>query len=132
MHNPTSVLENHTHKLLWDFDIETDLLISAIRLDLMKIKIKIKKEKKKRTFKIVDFAISADHRVKLKESKKKDKYLDLARELKKLWIEKVTFILVVIVALGTITKGLIKGLADLEIRGRVESIQATTLLRTTR
>ena len=39
-------------------------------------------EQKKRTCKIVDFAVSADHRMKLKESEKKDKYLDLARELK--------------------------------------------------
>ena len=40
----------------------------------------------------MDFAVSADHRVKLKESEKKDKYLDLARELKKLWNMKVTII----------------------------------------
>ena len=33
--------------------------------------------------KIVDFAIPADHRIKLKECEKRDKYLDLARELKK-------------------------------------------------
>ena len=33
--------------------------------------------------KIVDFAVPADHRIKLKECEKKDKYLDLARELKK-------------------------------------------------
>ena len=39
--------------------------------------------KKKRTCRIVDFAVPADHEVKLKESKKRDKYLDLARELKK-------------------------------------------------
>ena len=31
----------------------------------------------------MDFAVQADHRVKLKESEKKDKYQDLARELKK-------------------------------------------------
>ena len=31
----------------------------------------------------MDFAIPADHRVKLKESEKRDKYVDLARELKK-------------------------------------------------
>ena len=44
------------------------------------------KKKKKKICKIVDFAVLADHRVKLKESVKKDKYLDLARELKKnLW-----------------------------------------------
>ena len=32
---------------------------------------------------IVDFAVPSDHRINLKESEKKDKYLDLARELKK-------------------------------------------------
>ena len=37
----------------------------------------------KRICKIVDFAIPVDHRIKLKESEKKDKYLDLAREFKK-------------------------------------------------
>ena len=56
---------------------------------------------------IVDFAILAEHSVKLKESKKRDKYLDLARELKKLWNMKVTVISVVIGTLGTITKGLV-------------------------
>ena len=66
----------------------------------------IKNEKKKRTCKIVDFAIPADHKVKLKESekKKKDKYLDLMRELKKLWDVKVMFIPIIIGALGTVTK----------------------------
>ena len=31
----------------------------------------------------MDFAVPAGHRIKLKESEQKDKYLDLARELKK-------------------------------------------------
>ena len=39
--------------------------------------------KKEITCKIIDFAVQADHRVKLKECKKRDKYLDLARELEK-------------------------------------------------
>ena len=69
------------------------------------------------TCKIVDFAIPADHRVKLKESEKKDKYLDLARELKKLWKMKVTFIPIVIGTLDTVTKGLVKRQEDMEIRG---------------
>ena len=34
-HNPAPVKGNDTHKLLWDFDIHTDHLISAIRPDLM-------------------------------------------------------------------------------------------------
>ena len=37
--------------------------------------------KKKRIYKIVDFAVQADYRIKLKEWEKKDKYLVLAREL---------------------------------------------------
>ena len=40
-------------------------------------------QQKKRTCKIVDFAVLVIHRVKLTEREKKDKYLDLARELKK-------------------------------------------------
>ena len=35
-------------------------------------------------------------------------------------------------AFGTITKGLLKGLEDLEVGGQVETIQMTTLLRTAR
>ena len=35
MHNPAPVLENATHKLLWDFNIQTDHLIPAKRPDLI-------------------------------------------------------------------------------------------------
>ena len=45
---------------------------------------------------------------------------------------KVTIVPIVIGALGTITKGLLKGLKDLEIGGRVETIETTALLRTAR
>ena len=45
IHNPEPVLENDTHKLLWDFVIQTDHLISARRPDLIIIN---KKKKKKR------------------------------------------------------------------------------------
>ena len=45
---------------------------------------------------------------------------------------KVTFIVIVIGAIGTITKGLLKGLEDLEVGGRVENIQTTSLLRRAR
>ena len=31
----------------------------------------------------MDFAVPSDHRVKIKESEKRDNYLDLVRELKK-------------------------------------------------
>ena len=81
MHNPAAVLENDTHKLLWDFDIQTDNLISARRPDLIIIN-----NKKKRICKIVNIALQgiklADQGIKLKECEKKDKDLDLARKLK--------------------------------------------------
>ena len=83
----------------------------------------------KKICKIVDFAVPADHRIKLKECEKRDKYLDLSIELKKLWNMKVTIIPIVIGAFGTVTKGLLKGLEDLEVGDRVETIQKTVLLK---
>ena len=77
---PTNVLENDTRKLLWNIDMLTDHRISARRPDL----IIINEKKKKGNCKIIDFAVPADHRIKLKECEKTYKYLDLARELKKL------------------------------------------------
>ncbi len=44
----------------------------------------------------------------------------------------MTVIPIVIGALGTVMKGLIKGLKDLEIRSRVDSIKTTALLRSAR
>ena len=126
MHNPAPVLQSDSHKLLWDFNKQTDHLISTRRPDLIII------NKRKIISKIVNFPVPADHRIILKESEKKDKYLDLARELKRLWNMKVTIVQIVIGALGTITKGLSKGLEDLEVGGRVETIQTTALLKTAR
>ena len=45
---------------------------------------------------------------------------------------KVTIVPIVIGALGTITKGLLKGMEDLEVGEWVETIQTTALLRTAR
>ena len=80
----------------------------------------------------MDFAVPTDHRIKQKEWEKKDKYLDLPRELKKLWNMRVTIVPIVIGAFGTVTKGLWKGLENLEIGGRVETIRTSTLLKTAR
>ena len=98
MLNPPAVLDIDIHKLLWDFDIQTNHLISARRQHITDI------NKKKRTCEMMDFAVPADYRMKLKESKKKDKNLDLAREFKKkIWNMKVMIIPIVISAFGTVT-----------------------------
>ena len=58
MHNPAPVLENDTHKHLWDFNIQTDLLIPARRPDIIiinKNNNNNNKKKKKRICKIVDW-----------------------------------------------------------------------------
>ena len=52
----------------------------------------------------MNLAAQADHRVKWKESEKRDKYLDLSKELKKLRNIKVTAISIVIGELRQVTK----------------------------
>ena len=68
MHNPESVLEKEIHNLLWDFEIQTDHLISARWPDIVVIN---NNNNNKRICRIVDFAVSVDHWVKLKESEKR-------------------------------------------------------------
>ena len=70
IHNLGSVLENETHKLLWDIEIQMDHQISASRPDLV---IDNKKKKKKKENLPNCGLFCPSHRVKLKESKKKDK-----------------------------------------------------------
>ena len=56
MLKPEFVKKNETHKILWNFEVQTDHLILARRSDLFLIK---KKKKRKK----VDIAGPADHRV---------------------------------------------------------------------
>ena len=98
-----------------------DHLISARRLDLMIIN-------KKRTNRIVNFAVRADYRAKLKENEEGSISRPCLR-IKKLWNMKVTVIPIVIGELGTIPIGLIVELEKLEIRENVGTIQITASLR---
>ena len=45
MYNLKSALENKTHKILWDFEIQTDYLISARLPDLVIVSKKKRKKK---------------------------------------------------------------------------------------
>ena len=53
----------------------------------------------------MDIAVPSDHKIKLRENVKKNKCIDIARELKKLWNVRVAFIITIISALGTVTEG---------------------------
>ena len=66
---PESILENEMHKITWDFEIQTDYLISARRPEIVLINMK------KKTCNPVDFAVPAEHRMKIKESEKLKKIL---------------------------------------------------------
>ena len=77
MHNPEYLLDNVTHKLLWDFEMQTVHLISATLPDFIII------NEKKRELAELWTLLSRLTTVKLKEKEKKDKYLELARERKK-------------------------------------------------
>ena len=74
MHNLESALENKTHKIPWNLVMQMDHLIPASHIN---------SQQKKRTCRIEDLVVPAIHRVILKGSEERDKYLDLTRELKK-------------------------------------------------
>ena len=122
-HNLESVLDHETYKLLCDFDIQTRHLISAIRSDLVIVN---KKKKKKKKVTLPNCGLC------LKESEQEDIYLDLNRQLKEIMDHKSDGDTTCKWGTSSVTKGLIKGLEDLEIRGKVETIQTTTLLRSAR
>ena len=63
MHNSESVLKTETQKVFWDFEIQMDDLISAKRQHQVIVG-------KKRIFRIADFAVSEDHRIKIKKAKR--------------------------------------------------------------
>ena len=65
------VLENETHKILCNFEIQTDRLIQNRRPDLVLI------NKKNRTCHLGDFTVPADEI----KRKRKDRYLDLASDI---------------------------------------------------
>ena len=75
MHRPESVLENETFKIFWGLEIKMDPWFQVRRPNLFSVN-------KKKSFQLVEFTVPIDHRVKLKESKKLNKYLNLVRELK--------------------------------------------------
>ena len=79
MRKPKFLQENEMHKILCDFEIETDHAVFTWRSNLVLI------NKKQKAGHLVDIVVTATHRVKIRESKSIDKYLDLPRELNKQW-----------------------------------------------
>ena len=119
MHKPKFFLRGK--KAPWYFEIQTDRLIPAGKAERMVINIK------KRTCRQMDFAVTADHGVKIKKKTKREINTWTFPENKKtktktnLLNMRVTVIPMVVGAFGTIPKGLESRLGELEIRGTIKN-----------
>ena len=88
---------------MWDFSIESDHVIEALRWDLVVVD-------QKRTFKIIDFAVPGDSRIAEKEKDRKDRrrdierYQELKREWQKIWNVRGKIVPLVVGYLGAIPK----------------------------
>ena len=60
--------------------------------------------------------------MKIEESEKTDKHLDLDRELRKHWNVTVTVIKIVTGAFRSVLKGFVKRLKELKVGGRIKTI----------
>ena len=77
MYKPESILENEMYNIQWDFWKETYNLIHARRQHLVLI------NQRNRICHLVDFIVSSDNIVKIKECEKIDKFFDFGREVEK-------------------------------------------------
>ena len=78
---------------------------------------------------MIDFAMPYGTRVDHKEVEKIEKYLNLARELKKMWNTKAPVVLFVVAALGTPAKALEKRLKTIGIETKLTELQKTVLIQ---
>ena len=81
---------------------------------------------------IIDFAIPYDTRIDDKEVEKIERYLDLARELKKVWNMKVIVVPLKVGALGTPAKELEKRLKTICIEIKITELLKTVFVHTSR
>ena len=84
--------ENNSVKILWDFNIFVDHVISARQPDIVVI------DKVSSVVTLIDASIPADKHLTVKEEEKLSKYQDLRIELERLWQKRM--VPLVIGALG--------------------------------
>ncbi|KAJ8040969.1 hypothetical protein HOLleu_15434 [Holothuria leucospilota] len=106
-HKPNLVEENDKAKILWDFEIRTDRVMTARRPDLVII------DKGNKIATIVDVAVPSDTNIERKEREKIEKYQDLRLEVQRMWDVKAKVVPVVVGALGATTQNLDKHLEEI-------------------
>ena len=80
-------------------------------------------DKKERSCKIIDLAVPGDSRIEEKEKGKMEKYLDLGKELQKIWNVKVKIIPLVVGSLGAMPKQFGNRLNLIGITGATAQVQ---------
>lgn len=125
-HVPENVMENDGCRLFWDSIIMCDRFIEHRRPDIVLYDLVQRK-----VF-IIDIAVPGDGRVGSKEREKKEKYLFLADELKKLWNVSACVVPVVVGCLGCLGPCLQESLLLLKVKCSVVEIQKAALLGSAR
>ena len=110
--------------ILWNFDIQTDKTIKAVRPDI------VIKDYATRTCLLIDMTCPQDANVSKKEFQKLSNYTDLRIEVTKMWSLDTTVVPVVIGALGTIKKGTEKYVEKLPGQPSLSELQKITLMGT--
>ena len=117
---------NDKVKLFWDFNVFTDRVIEARKLDIMVL------NKETKECLVVDIVVPGDTRVNTREDEKIEKYRSLCRELERLWGINCRVVPIVVGALGMIPARLFAHLKMLYINLSIETIQKSAILGTAR
>ena len=115
-HTPAEAVENDEVELYWDLTMQTDMTVAHNRPDI----ILIQKETQKWT--IIDIAVPSDFNVVGTEDWKVEKYQYLAFEVKRIHHVETAVPPVVIGALGTVPRRLIKSIILLGIGDMIHTI----------
>ena len=123
-HVPLSVMENTKCRLYWDFTIMCDRFVEHRRPDIVVHNVHT------RHVQIVDIAVPGDGRVVQKEQEKRERYMFLGEEVKKLWNVSTCVVPVVVGCLGTVGTTLSESLQVLGVSPEctVVSLQKVALL----
>ena len=95
-HVPEGVAENEEVKIFWVVMIQCDREIKARKPDIVVV------NKNERSCAIIDIAIPRDIRISQKEKEKTERYLEVKREIKRMWsIRSIKVIPVVVGSVGS-------------------------------
>ena len=126
LQNPQTVTENVNQILIWDMNIQCDNVIVERKPDFF---IANKMEK---TPIIMDAAITFDRRI-LTRKWKIEMYQNIGGEIQRLWnLKKFTVLLLVLGALGSVTKNIEISVDKIGIKIYLPTAQESTLLGTAR